>query len=73
MAGTTPVILHKGYIDADGEFHLPISTDEFVLHHHRFSWMMTTNHEWSIPVKLLSTHEKWGRGDLKSLEEETTK
>ena len=37
MAGTTPVTLFKGYIGADGEFHLPISTDEFTPHHNTWA------------------------------------
>ena len=40
MAGTTPVTPFKGYIGADGEFHLPISTDEFTLHQ---LWLSTKN------------------------------
>ena len=32
MAGTTSVTPFRGYTGADGEFYLPISTDEFTLH-----------------------------------------
>ena len=34
MAGTTPVTSFRRYTGADGEFHLPTTTDEFTLHQH---------------------------------------
>ena len=58
MAGTTPVTPLRRYPGADGEFHMPTTTDEFTIHHQLFT---------------LSHYKGWGEveGNQKNQREKT--